>query len=212
MAESQHIPADAASSPRNGPGAAAQPAREAADQAQRQAEGGAKASKTVIEKTAEAGQEALQANQDILRTNIETAQSAVRSAMDDGVRNISHLRTAFWRAAGVTEPNEALAEQSARNVRAVSQASSALAKGAQDAVRTWVDLTREGVRRNVEAVGRFAGCRSVQDLAATHSELIRDHLQNVIDGGQAIARTSTAAMEEANRAMRAAAPDRSATA
>jgi hypothetical protein len=208
MPDSQHTPASATSSPKNGSGPAQQAAREGADQAQRQVEEGARTSKAVIEKTAEASQEALQANQDILRSNFATAQSAMRSAMDDGVRNMAQLRTAFWRAAGVTEPNEALAEQSARNVRAVSQASTALAKGAQDAVRTWVDLTREGMRKNVEAVGRFAGCRSMQDLAAAHSELIRDHLQSVIDGGQAIARTSTAAIEEANRAMRDAASER----
>jgi hypothetical protein len=186
----------------NGPGVAAtEAARAAVDTATRQAKEGARVAEAVADKTAEASRAAAKANSEILRTQIETAQQAVRSGLEAGMRSLEGLTQNWTRAFGAATPNPDLADQSARNVQAVSQASTALAKGAQDASRAWFDLTQRAVRTNLEAMGQFASCRSMQELITLQSNLVRDNLQQAIESGEAIARASSDAIREATRAI-----------
>jgi len=171
------------------------------DEGARQAKDGARAAEAAADKTAEATRAAAKANTEILRTQIETAQQAVHSSLEAGARSFEGLSQTWTRAFGVANPNPDLAEQSAQNVQAVSRASSALAKGAQDASRAWFDLTQKTLRTNLEAMGRFAGCRSLQEVANVHSTLLRDNLQQVIESGEVIARAHTDAIQEATRAI-----------
>lgn len=172
-----------------------------ADASARQAKEGARAAEAVAEKTAEAGRAATKANSEILRTQLETAQEAVRSSIEASVRSFEGMTQNWTRAFGGAASNPDLAEQSARNVQAVSQASTALAKGAKDASQVWFELTQRAVRTNLEALGQLASCRSVQEVVALQSNLLRDNLQQCIEGGEAIARASTDAIHEATRAI-----------
>lgn len=171
------------------------------DEGARKAEEGARAAEAVANKTAEAGRAAAKANTEILRTQIETAQQAVHSSLETGARTFEGLSQTWSRAFGVVNPNPDLAEQSAQNVQAVSRASSALAKGAQDASCAWFDLTQKTLRTNLDAMGRFAGCRSVQEFTNVHSAFLREMLQQAIESGEVIARAQTDAIQEATRAM-----------
>lgn len=182
-------------------GAALEAARTAADAGARQAKDGVRAAEAVADKTAEAGRAAAKANTQILNTQIETAQQAVQSSLEAGMRSLEGLTQNWTRTFGAAAPNADLAEQSAQNVQAISQVSSALAKGAQDASRVWFDLTQRAVRTNLEAISRVASCRSVQELMALQSNLMRDNLQQAIESGEAMARASSEAIREATRAM-----------
>ena len=197
MAESPNPPTPAG---KNG-GGATEAAKAAADQAARQAKEGAKAAEAVADTTAEASRAAAKANSEILRSQIETAQQAVRSGLEAGMRSLEGITQNWTRAFGAAAPNPDLAEQSAQNVRAVSQASSALAKGAQDASRAWFELTQKAVRTNLEALGQLAGCRSVQEVVTLQSNLLRDNLQQAIESGEVIAQASANAIREATRAI-----------
>ena len=178
-------------------------ATSAADAGARQAKEGARNAEAVADKTAEASRAAASANSEIFRTQVETAQQAVRSSLEAGMRSLEGLTQNWTRAFGAGTPNPDLAEQSARNVQAVSQASTALAKGAKDASQAWFELSQRAVRTNLEAFGQLASCRSVQELMALQSNLLRDNLQQAIEGGEAIARASTDAIHEATRAIHA---------
>lgn len=202
MADVQDPAAPSASKTAAGAGAAAlDAARAAADAGARQAKDGARAVEAVANKTAEASRAAAKANSEILHGQIETAQQAVCSGLEAGMRSLEGLTQNWTRAFGATAPNPDFAEQSAQNVQAVSQASSALAKGAQDASRVWFDLTQQAVRTNLEAFGRLASCRSMQEMMMLQSNLLRDNLQQAIESGEAIARASSDAIREATRAI-----------
>jgi len=186
-------------------GAASDAARSAADAASRQIKDGARAVQGVADKAAEGGRAATEANGDILRNHLDTAQQAVRSSLETGARSFEGLTQTLTRTFGVAPPNPDLAERAAQNVQAISQASSALAKGAQDASRAWLDLTQKTVRTNLEAIGQLSACRTIQELAAVHSNLVRDNLQQAIESGDVIARVSSDAIREANRAIQTSA-------
>jgi Phasin protein len=59
-----------------------------------------------------------------------------------------------------------------------------LAKGAQQISREWFDLMRERLAKNAEAMNRLAGCRSVQDVVAVQSEIVRDGLGQAVNGSR----------------------------
>jgi hypothetical protein len=187
--------------PREPMEAAARTVDRAAETGQRRTEEAARAAEKVVDKSAEASRAAARANSEILRTQMETAQQAMRSTLETGMRGLEGLTQNVSRAFGVASPDANLAEQSARNVQAVSQASTALARGAQDASRAWFDLTQKTVRTNLEALSELAGCRSVQEVVALQSRVVRDNLGQAIESGEAIARASTDAIREAGRAI-----------
>ena len=176
------------------------------DQAGAQVEEGARAAEAVSEKPAEASSAATKANAEILRVQIETAEQAVRSGFEAGARTVEVISRSFVNAWGVASPNPDLAEQSSQNVQAVSRASTVLVKGAQDAARTWFDLTQNSLRTNLEAVSEIAKCRSAQELVNAHSNLLWANLRNIIESGDAITRASADAIGEATRAMQSPMP------
>jgi hypothetical protein len=164
----------------------------------------ANAADAVTEKAADAGKEAIRASSEILRTNVEAAQDAMRTSLESGMRAFEDMAQNMSRVFGVATPDPQLAEHSVRNVRAVSQASTALARGGQEASRAWFELAQQTVRTNLEALSQVASCRTVQDLVAVQTDLARNNLQRAIEGGQTMARASTQAIEEASRAMQSA--------
>lgn len=195
----------------NGGPAGTEAGREAAeaeprvfDEGARQAKEGARAAEAVAEKTADATRAAAKANSEILRTQIETAQQAVHSGMEAGMRSVEELAQNVTRTFGIAALNPDLAEQSAQNLQAVSQASSALAKGAQEAARIWFDLSQKSLHANLEAMGRFASCRSIQEVVTLQSNLLRTNLKQAIDSGQALARVQSDAIQAATRVMQPA--------
>lgn len=176
-------------------------ARAAAEAGARQAKESARAAEAVADKTAEAGRAAAKANTEILNSQIETAQQAARTSFEAGLRGLESLSQNWTRAFGVAPPGGDLAEQSAQNVQAVAQASSVLAKSAQDASRVWFDLTQRAMRTNLEALGRLASCRSFQEVATLQTNLMRDNMQQAIESSEVIARASSDAIREATRAI-----------
>lgn len=177
--------------------------RRAADAARAQAETTARDTQEVIERTADATRDAARAQREILQRNVETAQDAVRSGLEAGAQGLHTLTDSLSRRFVVMRPNPELAAQSARNIRAVSEASTELARGAQEASSAWFDLVQNGVRSNLEAVAELTSCRTMQDLVALQSRLTRDNLRRAIEAGEQITQACGRAIAQASRAIQA---------
>ena len=118
---------------------------------------------------------------------LNTAKEAFQRATDQ-----------FTSVLGFNGPHaEEAARRSSRTIHAVAEASTVLARGAQEISHELLGQFQDSVRRNAEAVNRIAGVRSVQDFVAVQSDVARDNLQQVIDTNRRIAETSLRIADEA---------------
>lgn len=134
------------------------------------------------------------------RGAVEQSEAAMRSGADAARR----IADEFGRAFGMTGNSEELTRQAAKNLEAVTETGSVLARGLQDLSREWFGLVQDRVQKNVAGMTRLAQCRSLPDLAAVQSDLMRDNMQQVIDGTRQIAERSAEIANEAAQKIGAA--------
>jgi phasin family protein len=164
----------------------------------------ARTARVVTDGTARVGEQTARAGADVFRRSTETARESVQSGLNTATQTFQRMTDQFNQALGFNGPQaEELARRSSQNLQAVSQASTVLARGAQEVSREVIQLVQDRVQKNVEAVSRLAGTRSVQDFVAVQSDLVRDGLQQVIDTNKRIAELSVRVAEEAARAIQA---------
>jgi phasin family protein len=153
---------------------------------------------------AHAGEQTARAGADMARRGAETARDTLQSGVNTATETFQRINDQFTRVLGFSGPQvEEVTRRSSENLQAVSQASSVLMKGAQEVSHEVFGLVQDRVQKNIDAVSRIAGTRSVQDFVAVQSDLVRDGLQQVIDTNKRIAELSVRVADEAARAMQA---------
>jgi hypothetical protein len=81
----------------------------------------------------------------------------------------------------------------------VTQSGTALARGLQDVSREVFELSQKRLQRNLDGLNQIARCRSVADLVAAQSSLLRDNLEQTLDNSRRIAELTIQVTEEATR-------------
>jgi len=177
------------------------------DQANKAAEAGknaadetARTARTVTDEAAKVGEQSARASADLARQGAETARKNLQTGLDTVAQSFQRITEQFTQVLGFNGPqSEELARRSSQNLQAVSQASTIIVKGAQDASREWFNSAQERLTKSLDGLNRLAGCRSVQDFVAVQSDLVRDDLQQVIDTNKRIAELSVRVADEAAR-------------
>ena len=134
-------------------------------------------------------QRATEAARDGLRSSIEIAA--------DGARRMSSEMERGLGLAG--KEGDALAEQSARNVEAISRTGTVIAIAMQDISRHWMTITQGQIQRNLDGVNRLAQCRSLGEMASVQSDLMRDGMRSVLEESRSVTEIAARAVERAGR-------------
>ena len=164
----------------------------------------ARTARTVTDETARVGEQTARAGADIARRSTETARDTFQTGLNTATETFQRMSDQFTKVLGFNGPQaEELTRRSSQNLQAVSQASTVLARGAQEVSREVIQLVQDRLQKNVEAVSRLASTRSVQDFVAVQSDLARDGLSQVIDTNKRIAELSVRVADEAARAIQA---------
>jgi phasin family protein len=160
----------------------------------------ARAAESVADQAAKVGEQLARAGADVLRRGTETTRDTLHSGLNTAAQSFQRMTDQFTQVLGFNGPQaEELARRSSQNLQAVSQASSVLSRGAQEVSQEWFGLVQARAQKNIDGLSRLASCRSVQDLIATQSDLVRDGLQQVIDTNKRVAELSVRTAQEAAR-------------
>jgi phasin family protein len=126
-------------------------------------------------------------------------EDAVRTSIE-GARRVTEE---FSKTFGLTGQTDEIARQATRNLEAITETGSILMRGFQDVSREWLELAQRRVQSNAEALGRLAQCRTLPDLAAVQSEIVRENMRQMIDNTRRIAEHSVQVAQEAARTITA---------
>jgi len=164
----------------------------------------ARTARTVTNEAARVGEQTARAGADMARRGTETARDSLQQGLNTATETVRRVTDQFTQVLGFNGPQaEELARRSSENLHAVTQASTVLARGAQEVSQEVFGLVQDRLQKNVDAVNRLAGTRSVQDFVAVQSDLARDSLQQVIDTNRRIAEVSLRIADEAGRIIQA---------
>ena len=177
----------------------------AADAGRNAADEAARTARTVTDEAARVGEQTARAGADVFRRGTETARDNLQSGLNTATLSFQRINDQLTKAWGFNGPQaEDLARRSSQNLRAVSQASSVLARGLQEVSHEVLGLVQDRMTKNIDGLSRLAGCRSVQDFVAVQSDLVRDGLQQVIDTNKRVAEVSVRIADEAARSIQQA--------
>jgi phasin family protein len=133
-----------------------------------------------------------------MQRGTDTAREALRATMNTANEAFRGATDQFTQMLGYGGPRaEELVRQSSRTIQAVTEASSVLARGAQEIAQEVFGLVHHCVQTNLEGLNRMASARSGHDFVAVQSDLARDNLRNVIDINKRIAERSLRIADEA---------------
>src|SRR4051794_40169956 len=164
---------------------------EAADEA-------AGTARTVTDEAARVGERTARAGADIASRSTEAARNAIESGLNTATQTVQRISDQFTKVLDVSGPQaEELARRSSENLQAVTQASTVLARGAQEVSQEVFGLVQDRLQKNIDAVNRIVGTRSVQDFVAVQSDLARDPVQQGIYTNKRIAEGSLRLSAEA---------------
>ena len=156
----------------------------------------ARTARTVTDEAARAAR----AGADVLRSSTEAARETVQSGLNTANQTFQRMTDQVAQVMGFNGPQS---EELARRSSAVMQASTVLARGFQEASNEALRFVQDRLTKNVDSLNRLAGCRSVQDVVAVQSELVRDTLWQVIDANKRVAELSLRIADEAALAVQA---------
>src|SRR5215213_2272027 len=125
----------------------------------------ARTARTVTDEVARVGEQTTRAGADVFRRGTETARDTMQSCLNTASETFQRVSDQFTKVLGFNGPQaEELARRSSQNLQAVTQASTVLARGAQEVSQEVLGLVQDRLQKNVDAVNRLAGARSVQDF------------------------------------------------
>lgn len=150
----------------------------------------------------------------------ENVASNVRSGMEDTQKTARSVQDAMQSSLGAMSElahqstdrlmqlygfpargGQDLAEQTSQHLRAVTQSAAVLTRGMQDISQQWLELSQNRMQQNLERMTDFTNCRSVFDILALQSALVRSNLEQMLDNSRRIAEMSCRVTDEATRTM-----------
>jgi hypothetical protein len=173
-------------------------ARKAADEGKKVIDNVTAMSREAKEEAAASAKEAARAGaeiaNDVAGTMRETAQSGFALASETAHRSMDQMTKMFGLSG---ERAEQAARQSSQNLDVMMQCSTVLAQGFQTISREWMNYAQGNVQRNVEGFSAILRSRSPRDVMAAQSELLKQNMEGLLNGGAKIAQLSAEVANEA---------------
>ncbi|MGY8638166.1 phasin family protein [Bradyrhizobium sp. 14AA] len=147
---------------------------------------------------AQAGEEVAQASSHLLQQNADMLQNTWRLGVDMAMAVMGRSTDQLGRTFGLTgEEAQRATERSAQNAEAIMYSATVVAKGMNGVSREYFDFIRQQIERNMDRMNELWRCRTPHDLAAVHSDLVRDTISSALDSSRRMADMSLKVADDA---------------
>ena len=144
---------------------------------------------STVQAGAEGAQVMARTMQEAVQTSLSTASELARLSTDQAMQ-LFNTRKGDTRSLG---------DETSRNLQALAQSGTVLARGVQDVSREWFELSQKRLLKNLDGLSSLAQCRSVPDFMAVQTSLIRDNLEQTLDNSRRMAELTRQLADEASR-------------
>lgn len=144
---------------------------------------------STVQAGAEGTQTMARTMQEAVQTSLSTASELARLSTDQAMQ-LFNTRKGDSRSLG---------DETSRNLQALAQSGTVLARGVQDVSREWFELSQKRLLKNLDGLSSLAQCRSVPDFMAVQTSLIRDNLEQTLDNSRRMAELTRQLADEASR-------------
>ncbi|ANY84279.1 hypothetical protein BB934_39340 (plasmid) [Microvirga ossetica] len=152
---------------------------------------------STVQAGAEGAQVMARTMQEAVQTSLSTASELARLSTDQAMQ-LFNTRKGDARSLG---------DETSRNLQALTQSGTVLARGVQDVSREWFELSQKRLLKNLDGLSSLAQCRSVPDFMAVQTSLIRDNLEQTLDNSRRMAELTQQLADEASRTVTVQAED-----
>jgi hypothetical protein len=139
-----------------------------------------------VRSIAEGARQAARTTEDTVRTGFGTAFDFAQRSTDEMAQLLS----------GSGKHSQETAGQAAEGLQAVTQSSTALVRGFQEASRECLQMSQHGFQANVEAFTALAACRSLPEFVAAQAALVRRNVELAVENSQKLTQLSLRFMAE----------------
>jgi hypothetical protein len=160
-------------------------AQRAAETVRRTSEKTAEQTRRIGLAATQAGEEMAQVSANLFQQNAEMMQNTWRLGVDMATTVFSGSTDQLGRTLGLSG-NEAQGamERSARNAQAILQSAGAVMKGMNGIFQEYFDFVRHRFENNMDHMNELWRCRNPQEIAALHTEVVRDTVASVFESGR----------------------------
>lgn len=149
---------------------------------------------------AEASEEVAKASAGLLQQNAEMLQNSWRFGMEMTTTILGRSTDQLGRAFGLTgDEAQQATERSARNAETILYSATAVAKGLDGVAREYRDFLRQQIERNMDRMTELMRCRTAHDVAAVHSDLVRDTINSAFQSSRRMADVSLKVADDAGK-------------
>ena len=128
----------------------------------------------------------------------EIVRDPVESGLNRAVEGFQRMSDQLSKMWNFTSPQgQEMARRSSQNIEAVSHATTILTRGSQEISHQWFELIQERLTKNLDAMNKLTGCRSLQDFVTVRTEIARERFGQVVESSRRMAEISVRVTGEA---------------
>jgi hypothetical protein len=157
------------------------PVEQAARASERTANEFAESASRVKDAAARTSDQAIRASVEMMQRNAETVQHTLHCGARLAAQMTQRTADQFGRAVGFSgESAQTAAQKSSHNVEVIVQSGTVLTEIMQHLCDEWVEIARARMDRSFDRIEAFLRCRTPQDFALLHSEVMRDNIETYL--------------------------------
>jgi hypothetical protein len=150
----------------------------------------------------EMGEGAMRAGSDLFQRNAEMMQQIWEAGRKATSQLTDPSLNPFLRAFAATDQQaQKAAQESARNMEAVLGSTAVVAQELQNISREWLEFAQSRMQHTLSSLDALGRCRTPQDAAAVHTDLLRDNFENLLQSARRAAEISARMADAASRKM-----------